>query len=122
MAFFILIKMTFNKAKAQLTSIEYNLDGRMKYTYDLIKPNSFSLTMLDCVSGKVRCLSFELKKTTGKDIVVEFICHGFSFNFPLMKNVSTFTFELYNFILLLTYGIKIDENSLNPKPDLDVEF
>ncbi|NOW96325.1 hypothetical protein [Mucilaginibacter sp. SG564] len=112
--------MTFSKAKAILTSIESNLDGRMKYTYDLIKPDSYSLKMQDSISGVIRYLDFKLKKT--KDIEVEFTCHGFSFNFPLIKNVSSFTFNVNDFSLLLTYGIKVDENSSNPELDLDVEF
>ena len=114
--------MTFTKAKTLLTSIESNLDGRMTYTYELIKTNSFELQMRGCVSGKVRNLNFELKKANGNSIEVEFICHEFSFNFLLKKNVRSMTFDFYNFELLLIYGIKIDENSLNPAPDLDVEF
>ncbi|WP_183566806.1 hypothetical protein [Mucilaginibacter sp. SP1R1] len=114
--------MTFSKARAILTSIESNVDGRMKYTYDLIKSNNFSLKMQDCVSGKIRYMDFELKKGKDNSVEVKFSCHGFSFNFPLIKNVTTMTFDLYNFELLITYGIKVDENSLNPELDLDVEF
>ncbi len=114
--------MTFSKAKTKLTSIEHNLDGRMKYTYELIKPNSFKLTMVDSISGTIRHLTFDLKKINRNDIGVEFTCHGFSFNFPLKKEVKTMTFELYNFELLLIHGIKVDESLLKPEMDLAVEF
>ncbi|SEP20797.1 hypothetical protein [Mucilaginibacter sp. OK283] len=114
--------MTINKAKTLITSIDNNLDGRMKYTYDLIKPDSFRMKMQDCVSGTIRYLSFELKMAPGKFINVEFACDGFSFNFPLKKNVSAMIFNLNDFTLLLTYGIKVNENSSNPELDLDVEF
>jgi hypothetical protein len=114
--------MTFTKAKTLLTSIESNLDGRMTYTYELIKSNSFKLQMRDCVSGKIRNLNFELKKINGNSVEVKFICHEFSFNFPLKKNIRSMTFDFYNFRLLLIYGIKIEENSVNPEADLDVEF
>ena len=114
--------MTFNKAKTQITSIKSNLDGRMKYTYDLNKLNKFRLKMEDCISGKVRHLDFKFKKVAKRAIEVAFICDGFRFNFPLKKNVGGMTFSLNDFSLLLTYGIKVDENSLNPALNLDVEF
>ncbi|MFC0517461.1 hypothetical protein ACFFGT_24835 [Mucilaginibacter angelicae] len=114
--------MTFNKAKTLLTAIEYNLDGRMKYTYDLIDSNSFKLRMEDCVSGKVRYLSFELRSPKRGFIEVGFTCHDFRLNFPLIKNVESMTFNLYDFIKLIEYGIKIDENELHPEQDLNVEF
>jgi hypothetical protein len=114
--------MTIDKATKQLTAMRSNLDGRMKYTYDLIKPHSFELKMQDCISGRVRLLNFKIKKASNKAIVVEFICHGFTFNFPLKKNFATMVFDFYNFELLLKYGIKVDENSLNPEMDLEMEF
>ena len=114
--------MTFKKAITVLTSIESNLDGRMKYTYDLIKSNRFRLTMLDCISGKVRYLDFKFKKVAKRAIEVAFTCDGFRFNFPRKKNVGSMAFNLNDFSLLLKYGIKVDENSLNPELDLDVEF
>ncbi|MDP9076874.1 MAG: hypothetical protein M3O71_05585 [Bacteroidota bacterium] len=114
--------MTFKKAKTQITAIGSNLDGRMKYTYDLIKSNRVRLTMQDCISGKVRQLDFKLKKVAKRAIEVAFTCDGFRFNFPLKKNVGNMTFNLNDFSLLLKCGIKVDENSLNPELDLDVEF
>lgn len=86
--------MTLNKAKTLLTSIEYNLDGRMRYTYDPTGPESFKLKMEDLVSGIVRYLSFELKKAKGRSVDVEFTCDGFYFNFPLKKTLSTI-FSIY---------------------------
>ncbi|MDB5146082.1 MAG: hypothetical protein JWQ57_102, partial [Mucilaginibacter sp.] len=44
------------------------------------------------------------------------------FNFPLIKNVESMTFKLYDFIKLIEYGIKVEENEFHPEQDLDVEF
>ena len=106
--------MTFNKAKTELTAIRSNLDGLMKYTYEPTGPNSFRLTMLDSVSGKIRQLSFELKNPKRGYIDVEFTCHDFCINFPLKKNVSSMTFKLSDFIGMIEMGIKIDRNELTP--------
>ncbi|ASU32416.1 hypothetical protein MuYL_0513 [Mucilaginibacter xinganensis] len=92
----------------------------MKYQYEVIKPHGFRFRIEDCISGKISHLDFNLKK--GRDVDVEFACDGFSFNFPLKKNVGSMVFNLNDFSLLLEYGIKIDENSSNRGLDLDVEF
>jgi hypothetical protein len=119
---FRLTLMTINKAKTELTATRSNLDGLMKYAYELTGPNSFRLIMLDSVSGKIRQLSFELKSPKRGYIEVEFACHGFCINFPLKKNVSNMTFKLTDFIGMIEMGVKIDRNELNPQTDLEVEF
>ena len=114
--------MTINKAKIELTAIRSNLDGLMKYTYEPTGPDSFRLTMLDSVSGKIRQLSFELKSPKRGCIDVEFTCHHFCINFPLKKNVSSMAFKLADFIGMIEMGVKIGRNELNPQTDLEVEF
>ena len=114
--------MRYITAIKLLTSIDSSLDGRMKFTYDLIKPNNFELKIYDSINGQLRIISFNLKKGIKKMVYVKFRCHGFRINFPLIKNIESFTFNIYNFVMMIENGIKIDENSSNIGLDLDVEF
>jgi hypothetical protein len=114
--------VNFKKAKSIITSIQSNSDGRMNYLYNQTGVNSYDVTMEDCVSGIVRILSFRLKGPKRHGIDVVFTCHDFRINFPLKKNITTFTFGIYNFTLLLEYGIKVDPNEQHPENDLEVEF
>jgi hypothetical protein len=114
--------MRYTTAIKLLRSVDNSLDGRMKFTYDLIKPNKFELKINDSVNGQLRIISFSLKKGVKKMVYVKFRCHEFRINFPLIKNVESFTFNIYNFAMMIEHGIKIDENSSNTGLDLDIQF
>ena len=114
--------MRYITAIKLLTSIESSLDCRMKFTYDLIKPNKFELKIYDSVNGQLRIISFSLKKGVKKIVEVKFSCEGFRINFPRIKNVESFTFDIYDFAMMIEHGIKIDENSSNTRLDLDIQF
>lgn len=73
-------------------------------------------------SGQVRNIDFRLKKEVKKMVYVKFTCIDFRINFPLLKQVERFKFNIYNFAMMLEYGIKTDEHSQGSGSDLDVEF
>ena len=96
--------MTYNTALRLITSIDCNLDGGMKYSYDLYNINKYKLTMTDNNGGK-RHLSFKLKKKIKRMIYVNFICDDFRIDFPLIKDVKRFEFGINDFTMMLSYGI-----------------
>ncbi|WP_179414337.1 hypothetical protein HDF19_01795 [Mucilaginibacter sp. E4BP6] len=105
-----------------LTSIKSSFDGRMKFTYDLVKPNKYELKIHDSVTNQLRTISFSLKKGLKRIVEVKFRCQGFRINFPLIKNVESFTFDIYDFAMMIEHGINMDEKSSNNGLNLDVEF
>jgi hypothetical protein len=114
--------MRYITAIKLLTSIETSFDGRMKFTYDLINPNKFELKIYNSVTGQLRIISFSLKKGIKRIVEVKFRCQGFRINFPRIKNVEIFTFDIYDFATMIKHGINIHENSSITGLDLDVEF
>ena len=82
----------------------------------------YELKMRDAVTSQLRIISFSFKKVLKKKVEVKFKCQGFRINFPLIKNVESFTFDIYDFTMMIKYGFSIDEKSPNKGLDLDVEF
>lgn len=111
--------MNFNTALKLITSINSNLDGEIKYSYDLSNINKFKLIILGS-DGAKRHLTFKLKKEIKRMVYVTFICENFRIDFPLIKDVERFKFEIYDFVMMLSYGIKSDK--ISPSGNLDVEF
>ena len=111
--------MTFNTALKLITSINCNLDGGMKYSYDLSSINKYKLTMFDN-NGRKRHLIFKLQKEIKRRVYVNFICDDFRIDFPLIKDVGRFKFNIYDFTMMLSYGIKSDK--ILPNGNLDIEF
>lgn len=111
--------MNFNTALKLITSIESNLDGGIKYAYDLSNIDKCKLTMLLSDGGE-RHLTFKLKKEIKRRVYVNFICNDFRIDFPLTKDVERFKFGVKDFTMMLSYGIKSDKISLNG--NIDIEF
>ncbi|MCO5945615.1 hypothetical protein [Mucilaginibacter flavidus] len=111
--------MNFNTALKSITSIESNLDGDIKYSYDLTNINTCKLIML-CSDGAERHLTFKLKKEIKRRVYVNFICNDFRIDFPLMKGVERFKFGIKDFTIMLSYGIKSDK--ISPNGNFDIEF
>ena len=97
--------MTYRKALNLITLIRCNSDQGMNYCYDLSIINKYKLTLTD-KKGEIRTLRFSLKKGIKKIIDVDFICEDFQINFPLLKQVKRFKFNIYDFTMMLNYGIK----------------
>jgi hypothetical protein len=111
--------MNFNTALKLITSIESNLDGGIKYSYDLSDINKCKLTMLRS-DGAERHLTFKLKKEIKRRVYVNFICNDFRIDFPLMKGVERFKFGIKDFTMMLSYGIKSDK--ISPNGNFDIDF
>lgn len=112
-------EMTYDTALRLITSIDCNLNGGMKYSYDLSSINKYKLTMIDN-NGVKRHLIFKLQKEIKRRICVNFICDDFLIDFPLIKNVKRFKFNISDFTMMLSQGINPDKILRNG--NLDVEF
>lgn len=111
--------MNYSTALKLITAIKTNIDGDIKYAYDLSVISKYKLTMLGS-DGTKRHLTFKLKKEVKRAVYVAFTCEDFRIDFPLIKNVERFTFRMYNFTLMLSYGFKPD--NILPNGNLYVEF
>lgn len=111
--------MNFSTALKLITSIESNLDGGVKYFYDLSIINKFKLTMLS-TNGIERHLTFKLKKEIKRMVYVNFTCNDFRIDSPLMKGVERFKFGINDFTRMLSYGIKSDR--ISPNGNFNIEF
>jgi len=71
-------------------------------------------------NGVKRHLTFKLQKEIKRRICVNFICDDFRIDFPLLKNVERFKFNINDFTMMLRYGI--NANKVLHNGNLNVEF
>jgi hypothetical protein len=112
-------RMNYNTALRLITAIDCNLDGGMRYSYDLSDINKYKLTMIDN-NGEKRHLTFKLQKEIKRRVYVNFICDDFRIDFPRIKDVERFKFNINDFTKMLYHGVNPDK--VLPNGNLDVEF